>query len=113
MYLYVPAEIRPYYECLSGVPHPLRGVLPGYPQASFDHPVSLSAAIFKVWLLTCRMLLLVRLSYVCLASSSGALTSYVIILNDYSSLASLCRPDCLSTQALSTFRNIPEQTFAF
>lgn len=107
------AEITPYYERLSDVPHPLRGVLSGYPQESFDHLVSLSAAVFKVWLSTCRTLLLVRLSYVCLASSSEALTSYVIILNNYSSLASFCRPDYLSTQALSTFRNAPEQTFAF
>jgi len=51
------------------------------------HLVSLSAAFFKVWLITYHTLLFIRLSFVCLASSSQSLNRYAIFLNKQLSLA--------------------------
>jgi hypothetical protein len=78
-----------------------------------DHPVTSSAAFFRVWRFTRRMLLFVHLSYASLASCSAALTAYVLYPNNHFRLASFCEPNSLTCQVLSTFHNIPGQSFAF
>ena len=75
--------------------------------------VTSNAAFFRVWRFTRRMLLFVHLSYASLASCSTALTAYVLYPNNHFRLASFCEPNSLACQVLSTFHNIPEQSFAF
>ena len=78
-----------------------------------DHLVTLSAAFFGEWRFSRRMLLFVHLSSASLASYSTALTVYVFYPNNHFRLASFCEPNSLTCQVLSTFHNIPEQSFAF
>ncbi len=78
-----------------------------------DHLVTLSAAFFGEWRFSRRMLLFVHLSSASLASYSTALTVYVFYPNNHFCLASFCEPNSLACQVLSTFHNIPEQSFAF
>ena len=75
--------------------------------------VTLSAAFFGEWRFSRRMLLFVHLSSASLASYSTALTVYVFYPNNHFCLASFCEPNSLTCQVLSTFHNIPEQSFAF
>ena len=75
--------------------------------------VTLSAAFFGEWRFSRRMLLFVHLSSASLASYSTALTVYVFYPNNHFCLASFCEPNSLACQVLSTFHNIPEQSFAF
>ena len=75
--------------------------------------VTLSAAFFGEWRFSRRMLLFVHLSFASLASYSTALTVYVFYPNNHFCLASFCEPNSLACQVLSTFHNIPEQSFAF
>ncbi len=75
--------------------------------------VTLSAAFFGEWRFSRRMLLFVHLSSASLASYSTALTVYVFYPNNHFRLASFCEPNSLACQVLSTFHNIPEQSFAF
>lgn len=81
--------------------------------AFYGHPVSSSGAFFGEWRFSRRILLLVLLSFACLASSSLPLRSYAIFPNNYVRLASICRPHSLASVALTTFRSIPGQSFAF
>ena len=78
-----------------------------------DHLVTLSAAFFGEWRFSRRMLLFVHLSSASLASCSTALTLYVFYPNNHFRLASFCEPNSLACQVLSTFHNIPGQSFAF
>lgn len=106
-------EITASYECLWTVPRPLRGALIRYPREPFRVISYHSVLPFKVWRLTRRMLLFVHHSSACLASSSNPLRSYVFTPNNHFHLASFREPHCLTTEALSTFHNIPGQSFAF
>ena len=81
--------------------------------AFYGHPVSPSGAFFGEWRFSRRTLLLVLLSFVCLASSSIPLRIYAIFPNNYISLASIRRPHSLASVALTTFHNVPGQSFAF
>ena len=82
-------------------------------RASYGHLVSPSGAFFGEGRFSRRILLLVLLSFVCLASSSQSLNRYAIFPNNYVRLASICRPHSLASVALTTFRSIPGQSFAF
>ena len=82
-------------------------------RAFYGHPVSPSGAFFGEWRFSRRTLLLVLLSFVCLASSSIPLRIYAIFPNNYISLASIRRPHSLASVALTTFHNVPGQSFAF
>lgn len=82
-------------------------------EACYGHSVSPSGAFFGEWRFSRRTLLLVLLSFVCLASSSIPLRIYAIFPNNYISLASIRRPHSLSSVALTTFHNVPGQSFAF
>ena len=81
--------------------------------AFYGHPVSPSGAFFGEWRFSRRTLLLVLLSFVCLASSSIPLRTYAIFPNNYISLASIRRPYSANSMALTTFHNVPGQSFAF
>ncbi len=81
--------------------------------ACYGHPVSSSGAFFGEWRFSRRILLLVHLSFVCLASSSQSLNRYAIFPNNHVCLASFCGPHSLASVALTTFRSIPGQSFAF
>lgn len=82
-------------------------------EACYGHPVSPNGAFFGEWRFSRRTLLLVLLSFVCLASSSQSLNRYAIFPNNYISLASIRRPHSLASVALTTFHNVPGQSFAF
>ena len=82
-------------------------------RAFYGHLVSPSGAFFGEWRFSRRTLLLVLLSFVCLASSSQSLNRYAIFPNNYISLASIRRPHSLASVALTTFHNVPGQSFAF
>jgi len=82
-------------------------------EASYGQSVSPSGAFFGEWRFSRRTLLLVLLSFVCLASSSESLNPYAIFPNNYISLASIRRPHSLASMALTTFHNVPGQSFAF
>ncbi len=82
-------------------------------RASYGHPVSLSAAFFGEWRFSRRTLLFVLLSFVCLASSSQSLNRYAIFPNNHFCLASFCGPHSVASVVLSTFHNVPGQSFAF
>lgn len=82
-------------------------------EACYGHSVSPSGAFFREWRFSRRTLLLVLLSFVCLASSSIPLRTYAIFPNNYISLASIRRPHSLASVALTTFHNVPGQSFAF
>ena len=82
-------------------------------RAIAGHPVSLSAAFFGEWLFSRRTLLFVLLSSACLASSSTPLRVYVFYPNNHFCLASFCGPHSLASVVLSTFHNVPGQSFAF
>jgi len=90
-----------------------RSVLPLSTRAFYSHLVSLNAAIFRVWRLTRRICLLDHLSFVCLASSSVPLRTYAIFPINQFRLASIPEPHSLASAVLSTFKHIPEQSFAF
>lgn len=81
--------------------------------ASYGHPVSLSAAFFREWRFSRRTLLFVLLSFVCLASSSIPLRIYAIFPNNHICLASFREPHSVAGVVLSTFHNVPGQSFAF
>ena len=72
-----------------------------------------SAAFFRVWRFTRRILLLVSRSYVSLASCSTPLRVYVLSPNNHIHLASFRGPHSANSVALSAFNSIPEQSFAF
>jgi hypothetical protein len=82
-------------------------------EACYGHSVSPSGAFFGEWRFSRRTLLLVLLSFVCLASSSESLNPYAIFPNNYISLASIRRPYSANSMALTTFHNVPGQSFAF
>ena len=82
-------------------------------EACYGHSVSPSGAFFGEWRFSRRTLLLVLLSFVCLASSLIPLRIYAIFPNNYISLASIRRPHSLASVALTTFHNVPGQSFAF
>ena len=108
------AEITPYYESLWSLPLALRATFYRYPLICLSAIlVSLSAAFFRVWRLTRRIMLFVPQSSVYLASSSQSLNRYVFFPNNYLHLASFSRPNSLACRVLSTFHIIPEQSFAF
>ena len=90
-----------------------RSVLPLSTRAFYGHLVSLNAAFFRVWRLTRRICLLDHLSFVCLASSSVPLRTYAIFPINQFRLASIPEPHSLAGVVLSTFKHIPEQSFAF
>ncbi len=81
--------------------------------ACYGHPVSPSGAFFREWRFSRRTLLLVLLSFVCLRSSSQSLNRYAIFPNNHVCLASFCGPHSLASVALTTFHNVPGQSFAF
>jgi hypothetical protein len=111
---FMRAEITPYYESLWSLPLALRATFYLYPLICLSAIlVSLSAAFFRVWRLTRRIMLFVPQSSVCLASSSQSLNRYVFFPNNYLHLASFSRPNSLACQVLSTFHIIPGQSFAF
>lgn len=82
-------------------------------EAFYGHSVSPSGAFFGEWRFSRRTLLLVLLSFACLASSSIPLRTYAIFPNNYISLASIRRPYSANSMALTTFHNVPGQSFAF
>lgn len=82
-------------------------------RAFAGHLVSLSAAFFGEWLFSRRTLLFVLLSSACLASSSIPLRTYVFYPNNHVRLASFCEPHSVASVVLSTFHNVPGQSFAF
>jgi hypothetical protein len=82
-------------------------------RAFYGHPVSLSAAFFGEWRFSRRTLLFVPQSFACLASSSQSLNCYAIFPNNHIRLASFREPHSLASVVLSTFHNVPGQSFAF
>ncbi len=90
-----------------------RTVLPLSTNAFYGQLVSLNAAFFRVWRLTRRICLLDHLSFASLAGYSRSLNPYAFFPINQFSLASLPEPHSLASVVLSTFKHIPEQTFAF
>ena len=82
-------------------------------EACYGHSVSPSGAFFGEWRFSRRTLLLVLLSFVCLASSSESLNPYAIFPNNHISLASVRGPYSANSMALTIFHNTPGQSFAF
>ena len=82
-------------------------------EAFYGHPVSPSGAFFGEWRFSRRTLLLVLLSFVCLASSSQSLNRYAIFPNNHIRLASFRGPYSANSMVLTTFHNTPGQSFAF
>jgi hypothetical protein len=81
--------------------------------AFYGHPVSPNGAFFRERRFSRRVLLLVLLSFVCLASSSESLNPYAIFPNNHISLASVRGPYSANSMALTIFHNTPGQSFAF
>ena len=69
--------------------------------------------LVKEWHFSCRTLLFVLLSFVCLASSSQSLNRYAIFPNNHVCLASFCEPHSVTSVVLDHFHNVPGQSFAF
>ena len=78
-----------------------------------DHSVTLNAAFFSGWRFPRHTLLFVHLSSASLASCSTPLRVYVFYPNNHFRLASFREPYSLTCKVLSTFHNVPEQSFAF
>jgi hypothetical protein len=90
-----------------------RTVLPLSTSAFYGQLVPLNAAFLRVWRLTRRICLLDHLSFASLASYSGSLNPYAFFPINQFRLASIPEPHSLASAVLSTFKHIPEQSFAF
>ena len=113
--IYVNAEITRCNECLQTVPFPVLTVkLIFHPLGELpSFLVPLNAAFFEVWLFTCRIVLVIVRSSICLASSSSPLRDYVFTPNKSLWLAASATPDYPKALVLGTFRTIPGQTLRF